>query len=184
MKWLLQESYRQVMKMRPKDLRKRLMVKFKGEEGLDYGGVARLVFSKLLGCSVSFWRCFPNLNMTGTLACALGCLSRKHQWDEIYFRPRLNLLVFGNESCAWNCHKMRWQFSTWLNITLTCDNYKQIKISGKSKLGTRRVKTVLYIYDYKNDSSSLNNGVTILGDFRTLWATFTWMTNFKVLQSS
>ena len=29
------------MKMRPKDLRKRLMVKFKGEEGLDYGGVAR-----------------------------------------------------------------------------------------------------------------------------------------------
>lgn len=29
------------MKMRPKDLRKRLMVKFRGEEGLDYGGVAR-----------------------------------------------------------------------------------------------------------------------------------------------
>ncbi len=30
-----------VVKMRPKDMRKRLMVKFKGEEGLDYGGVAR-----------------------------------------------------------------------------------------------------------------------------------------------
>ena len=29
------------MKMKPKDLRKRLMVKFRGEEGLDYGGVAR-----------------------------------------------------------------------------------------------------------------------------------------------
>lgn len=39
-----QESYRQVMKMRPKDLRKRLMVKFRGEEGLDYGGVARSVY--------------------------------------------------------------------------------------------------------------------------------------------
>lgn len=38
---ILQESYRQVMKMRPKDLWKRLMVKFRGEEGLDYGGVAR-----------------------------------------------------------------------------------------------------------------------------------------------
>ena len=38
---VLQESYRQVMKMRPKDLRKRLMVKFRGEEGLDYGGIAR-----------------------------------------------------------------------------------------------------------------------------------------------
>ncbi|KAK1877571.1 E3 ubiquitin-protein ligase SMURF1 [Dissostichus eleginoides] len=36
-----QESYRQIMKMRPKDLKKRLMVKFRGEEGLDYGGVAR-----------------------------------------------------------------------------------------------------------------------------------------------
>ena len=29
--------------MRSKDLRKRLMVKFHGEEGLDYGGVARSV---------------------------------------------------------------------------------------------------------------------------------------------
>lgn len=29
------------MKMRPKEMRKRLMVKFRGEEGLDYGGVAR-----------------------------------------------------------------------------------------------------------------------------------------------
>lgn len=29
------------MKMRPKDLWKRLMIKFRGEEGLDYGGVAR-----------------------------------------------------------------------------------------------------------------------------------------------
>lgn len=27
--------------MRPKDLWKRLMIKFRGEEGLDYGGVAR-----------------------------------------------------------------------------------------------------------------------------------------------
>ena len=41
------------MKMRPKDLRKRLMVKFKGEEGLDYGGVARLVDNyKLLRCTI------------------------------------------------------------------------------------------------------------------------------------
>ena len=48
---VLQESYRQVMKMRPKDLRKRLMVKFKGEEGLDYGGVARYV-SRAIKCAV------------------------------------------------------------------------------------------------------------------------------------
>lgn len=38
---IFEDSYRTVMKLRAKDLRKRLMVKFKGEEGLDYGGVAR-----------------------------------------------------------------------------------------------------------------------------------------------
>uniref|UniRef100_A0A8C5R0P7 E3 ubiquitin-protein ligase n=1 Tax=Leptobrachium leishanense TaxID=445787 RepID=A0A8C5R0P7_9ANUR len=38
---IFEESYRQIMKMRTKDLKKRLMVKFRGEEGLDYGGVAR-----------------------------------------------------------------------------------------------------------------------------------------------
>lgn len=38
---IFEESYRAIMKMRPKDQRKRLMVKFRGEEGLDYGGVAR-----------------------------------------------------------------------------------------------------------------------------------------------
>uniref|UniRef100_A0A3B3SFB7 HECT-type E3 ubiquitin transferase n=1 Tax=Paramormyrops kingsleyae TaxID=1676925 RepID=A0A3B3SFB7_9TELE len=38
---IFEESYRQIMKMRSKDLKKRLMVKFRGEEGLDYGGVAR-----------------------------------------------------------------------------------------------------------------------------------------------
>lgn len=38
---VFEDSYRQVVKMRPKDMKKRMMVKFKGEEGLDYGGVAR-----------------------------------------------------------------------------------------------------------------------------------------------
>lgn len=38
---IFEDSYRTVMKLRAKDLRKRLMVKFKREEGLDYGGVAR-----------------------------------------------------------------------------------------------------------------------------------------------
>ncbi|RUS90106.1 hypothetical protein EGW08_002148 [Elysia chlorotica] len=38
---VFEDSYRQVMKMRSKDLRKKLMVKFRQEEGLDYGGVAR-----------------------------------------------------------------------------------------------------------------------------------------------
>ena len=40
-KEIFEDSYRQIVKMRKKDLRKRLMVKFRGEDGLDYGGVAR-----------------------------------------------------------------------------------------------------------------------------------------------
>ncbi|XP_076803668.1 E3 ubiquitin-protein ligase SMURF2-like isoform X2 [Clavelina lepadiformis] len=36
-----EQSYSLIMKMKPKDLRKRLMVKFSGEDGLDYGGLAR-----------------------------------------------------------------------------------------------------------------------------------------------
>lgn len=38
---ILEDSYRVILKLRPKDLRKRLMIKFKDEEGLDYGGIAR-----------------------------------------------------------------------------------------------------------------------------------------------
>ncbi|XP_029348265.1 LOW QUALITY PROTEIN: E3 ubiquitin-protein ligase Smurf1-like [Acyrthosiphon pisum] len=38
---IFEESYRAVMNMPPKDLRKRLNIKFRCEEGLDYGGVAR-----------------------------------------------------------------------------------------------------------------------------------------------
>lgn len=38
---VFEDSYRHIAKMRPKDLRKRLMIKFRGEDGLDYGGVAR-----------------------------------------------------------------------------------------------------------------------------------------------
>lgn len=38
---IFEDSYRAILKMRPKDLRKRLMIKFRAEEGLDYGGIAR-----------------------------------------------------------------------------------------------------------------------------------------------
>ena len=38
-----QESYRQVMRLRPKDLRKKMMIRFRHEDGVDYGGIARWV---------------------------------------------------------------------------------------------------------------------------------------------
>lgn len=38
---VFEESYRQIMKMRVRDLKKKLHIRFTGEDGLDYGGIAR-----------------------------------------------------------------------------------------------------------------------------------------------
>jgi hypothetical protein len=40
---VFERSFEQVSRHRPEDLRRRLFVKFEGEDGLDYGGVARSV---------------------------------------------------------------------------------------------------------------------------------------------
>ncbi|KAK4704406.1 hypothetical protein P7C70_g1799, partial [Phenoliferia sp. Uapishka_3] len=41
---LFEDAYAEIMKHSPNDLRKRLMISFAGEEGLDYGGVSREFF--------------------------------------------------------------------------------------------------------------------------------------------
>lgn len=41
---LFEDSYSEIMRQRPEDLKKRLMIKFDGEDGLDYGGVSREFF--------------------------------------------------------------------------------------------------------------------------------------------
>lgn len=46
-KRIFEESFRVVSQMQPRDLKKRLLIKFRGEEGLDYGGVAREWFHLL-----------------------------------------------------------------------------------------------------------------------------------------
>lgn len=38
---VFEESYRCIMKMKAKDLKKKLHIKFRDEDGLDYGGIAR-----------------------------------------------------------------------------------------------------------------------------------------------
>jgi E3 ubiquitin-protein ligase NEDD4 len=40
---IFEDSYAEIMRQTPSDLKKRLMIKFEGEDGLDYGGLARLV---------------------------------------------------------------------------------------------------------------------------------------------
>ena len=42
---IFEDSYHEIMRQQPADLKKRLMIKFDGEDGLDYGGLSRFVFS-------------------------------------------------------------------------------------------------------------------------------------------
>ena len=39
--WVFEDSFPAIMRLRPEDLRKRLVVEFEGEDALDYGGVSR-----------------------------------------------------------------------------------------------------------------------------------------------
>ncbi|KAI8052802.1 E3 ubiquitin-protein ligase RSP5 [Syncephalis plumigaleata] len=41
---IFEDSYRQIMELTESDLRRRLMIKFEGEDGLDYGGLSREFF--------------------------------------------------------------------------------------------------------------------------------------------
>ncbi|PWN19984.1 HECT-domain-containing protein [Microstroma glucosiphilum] len=41
---IFEDSYAEIMRQQPADLKKRLMIKFDGEDGLDYGGVSREFF--------------------------------------------------------------------------------------------------------------------------------------------
>jgi E3 ubiquitin-protein ligase NEDD4 len=47
---IFEDSYAEIMRQTPNDLKKRLMIKFEGEDGLDHGGLARLVST--IKCSV------------------------------------------------------------------------------------------------------------------------------------
>jgi E3 ubiquitin-protein ligase NEDD4 len=38
---VFEDSYNEIMRQAPADLKKRLMIKFDGEDGLDYGGLSR-----------------------------------------------------------------------------------------------------------------------------------------------
>jgi len=41
---IFEDSYAEIMRQTPEDLKKRLMIKFDGEDGLDYGGLSREFF--------------------------------------------------------------------------------------------------------------------------------------------
>jgi E3 ubiquitin-protein ligase NEDD4 len=43
-KYIFEDAYSEIMKYNPADLHKRLLIKFAGEDGLDYGGLSREFF--------------------------------------------------------------------------------------------------------------------------------------------
>ena len=45
---IFEDSYAEIMRQTPNDLKKRLMIEFEGEDGLDYGGLARFVSEQTL----------------------------------------------------------------------------------------------------------------------------------------
>ncbi len=58
---IFEDSYAEIMRQTPNDLKKRLMIKFDGEDGLDYGGLSRYVLYETLlkyNCSLCLHREF------------------------------------------------------------------------------------------------------------------------------
>jgi E3 ubiquitin-protein ligase NEDD4 len=45
---IFEDSYAEIMRQTPNDLKKRLMIKFDGEDGLDYGGLSRYVIQSVV----------------------------------------------------------------------------------------------------------------------------------------
>lgn len=76
------------MKMRPKDLWKRLMIKFRGEEGLDYGGVARY-FDPLMLFLCEFWKIYdcPESYLYADPVCVRACF---REWLYLLSHEMLN----------------------------------------------------------------------------------------------
>lgn len=55
---VFEDSYHQIMRLQPYELRRRLYIMFRGEEGLDYGGVCRLALDShflSVSCMIGFY---------------------------------------------------------------------------------------------------------------------------------
>ncbi|TSK16036.1 NEDD4-like E3 ubiquitin-protein ligase WWP1 [Bagarius yarrelli] len=59
---LFEDSFQQIMALKPYDLRRRLYIIFRGEEGLDYGGLARIPGVQLHTTGVSMAASVEDLN--------------------------------------------------------------------------------------------------------------------------
>lgn len=67
---LFEDAFAEVMRLPAEELKKRLMVSFKGEEGVDFGGVSREFFFLLSHAIFDPSYClFEPVRVSSTLAC-------------------------------------------------------------------------------------------------------------------
>ena len=76
-----EDSFTAVMRSTREDMRRRLMIRFDGEDGLDYGGVSRSV-------PISHRPCFPIILIllilgNGSSSCLMTCLTRRMGYSPI-----------------------------------------------------------------------------------------------------
>lgn len=88
---LFEDSYNQLSRLQPFDLRRRLYIIFRGEEGLDYGGVARYNVLSVARCGNSLYVCVAGCNRISNLSNEVSCFETvcKVELIEAHFKARL-----------------------------------------------------------------------------------------------
>lgn len=70
---IFEDSYAEIMRQSPNDLKKRLMIKFEGEDGLDYGGLSREFFFLLSHEMFNPFYCLFEYSAVSRFPPSLGC---------------------------------------------------------------------------------------------------------------
>lgn len=83
---LFEDSFQQIMRLQPFDLRRRLYIIFKGEEGLDYGGVAREWFFHLSHDVLNPMYCLFEYASTSNYCLQINAASSVNPDHLVYFR--------------------------------------------------------------------------------------------------
>ncbi|XP_061162801.1 E3 ubiquitin-protein ligase Su(dx)-like [Saccostrea echinata] len=83
---LFEDSFQQIMRLQPFDLRRRLYIIFKGEEGLDYGGVAREWFFHLSHDVLNPMYCLFEYASTNNYCLQINPASSVNPDHLVYFR--------------------------------------------------------------------------------------------------
>lgn len=68
---IFEDSYAEIMRQSASDLKKRLMIKFDGEDGLDYGGLSRYVIHELDTCYIRLLMATASFSSSSPTKCSI-----------------------------------------------------------------------------------------------------------------